>query len=572
MAVNKNALTAVSPVLIQHWRKIAGLSVYQAARKAGIDHLTIYNWEAGRTKPSPSLLGKFAKAVGKEINDFFPVRADSVRDKATAVIDDYFSDGNYDKDRKASRAIDILKIPIPAPEEDGETALALPPDFWKKPSILPFYSDNCIEFWEFDGDEIFIRGPARCGKSTLIFEWAIAQMFAYDGIQIIVARAFSVDLDAVRQNIRDICKYRFSDPLSPIKVIGGSKFDTVCIGNSRMVLKGIDRSEGQLGSGYDIGIFSQAEQIRKESIDTISSRVTPASQNWVVDGVAKSLIIYDLNPNRLDNWAEDVIKKGTPTINFTFEDHPGYFTEDGQETQLYQSVRARLEKMSGVQRKRLLEGIAANPEGNIFELEDCHLLDKLPDDFDTANSYFRAFDFGLKAPNVSLWVSEHRQTGDLIVYQEYRRTGEDTISFGNSVNDHTKQKILATVQDNDENLQMMLRDHCGIRTHLAKKGPNSVKSSIGLIQDRLNRAKRGEDGGLYFYNNPVFRDPKLIADSKPLTIIDEGELYSWATNGDKPVDDYNHGFDALGYLLDYLESRQASVGFGGGAVRRQKRV
>ena len=173
------------------------------------------------------------------------------------------------------------------PDETGIQSF----DFWKKDSILPFRSENCVAFWEFEGDEILIRGPARCGKSTLILEWLITTMFQNRGMQVLIARAFGVDLDAVRQNIVDLVKYKFSDPLSSIKVAGGAKFHTVHINDGRIELRGIDRPGSQLGAGYDVVVFSQAEQIKKENIDVIASRCTPASKNSVGTEFRQSIVV-----------------------------------------------------------------------------------------------------------------------------------------------------------------------------------------------------------------------------------------------------------------------------------------
>lgn len=457
--------------------------------------------------------------------------------------------------------------------DDDEVAdLAL--DHWKKPSILPFTSDNCLAFWSFVGDEILIRGPARCGKSTLILEWLIALHFANPGLKSGVFRAFSVDLDAVRQNIRDIVRHRFESPLSSIKAFGGTKFETLFIADGEMHLKGIDRAEGQLGAGYDVGVFSQAEQMKKKDVDVIASRITPASQNWMEEETARSLAVYDANPNRLDNWLEKEIDKGLPMLSFTFRDHPGYFTEDGEETALFKSVYSRLDRLEGVTRTRLLEGKSANPEGTVFELEDCHLLDALPDNFHREHLFYRGFDFGMKDPNVILWFALHRHTGDLIVYREWRRVGVDTLVMGEASKRHTpaEERILATVQDNDENLQSILKKNCGIVTVMARKGPNSIGSGLALIEHRLQCARDGEDGGLYFYDNPVGRCPKLTADNQPLTTIQEGDVYSWNANKDAPQDKYNHGWDIIRYMLDYLESQQGFTSFAVGAAKRKTRV
>ena len=463
----------------------------------------------------------------------------------------------------------LMDSPMPAPTEvEGFQSF----DFWKKDAILPFRSDKAIEFWEYDGDEILVRGPARCGKSTLILEWIITQMFKHRGLQVLITRAFSVDLDAVRQNILDLCKYNFADPLSSIRTRGGAKFHTIEINGGAMELKGIDRPGSQLGAGYDVVIHSQAEQVKKEQIDVINSRCSPASQNWVEDGIARSLVIYDVNPNRLDHWIERAIKDGLKHIDMDFIDHPAYFTEDGTETELYQRVYSRLSRLEGVWRKRLLEGKAANPEGAIFELQDCHLLQKLPRNFKKTHQFYRGFDFGMKDPSVILWFAVHRSRGDVIVFREWRRVGVDTIEMGAAAKRYTDEPVTATIIDNDENLQSILQKNCGIPTQLASKGPNSIASGITLIQHRLKKAVDGEDGGLYFYDSPVERDAKLIADNQPLTVVQESELYAWAENADKPIDQHNHGWDVIRYVLDYLEHGGRAVGFAGGGATRQRRA
>lgn len=577
-------LTDISPKLIRHYRKLAGYTLEQAAKKAGIEAGTISRWENGETSPHPPTFGKFAKALNKDVADFFPVKVMDLREKATAVIDDYLSDGDEDKSRQSRIAIDLMKIPRsemielePMDDIDLPTQAL---DHWKKESIKPFFTDSCVQFWEFKGDEIILRGPARCGKTTLRNEYIISKMMQNPNMEVLITRAFSVDLDAERQNLRELLKYHFSDPLSPIKAHGGTKFDRLEINGGNLYLKGIDRSSGQLGAGFDIVVHGQAEQIKKENIDIINSRVTPAGERWIDDGVPRSMVIYDLNPNRLDNWVERLITPDDPDvtpvrcINYTFTDHPAYFTEDGQETELYRQVLSRLERLDGVVRTRLLEGRAANPEGTVFSIEPCHILDKLPDDFPQSYYFHTGMDFGMKDPNVCLWFAIHRATGDIIVYKEWRRTNVDVKVMGDICKKFTEQRVIQNVIDNNESNQRILTRDCGItNTIMAEKGPHSIASGINLLEHRLELTRQGKDGGIYFYNNPVGgRDPNLIRDNAPLTTLDEFELYSWEKEKDKPIDKYNNGIDVIRYELEVLENAQPALGFGSGGVKRQKRI
>lgn len=569
------SITPVNYSLIRHVAKAKEMPLGEIANHLEIPASNFYDMLSGTRPINDERLAMIHDFLGVPFGYFKQSTGSLLLRKAeTDVIDFALVDSRGDS-KELSDYLDIAQrlgyvdfTPDVSTEDGGQLSL----DFWKNPKILPFRSDKAEEFWEYDGDEVIIRGPARCGKSTLLLEFIITTMFQNPGLQVLITRAFGVDLDAVRQNILDTCKYKFTDPLSPIRTVGGSKFHTLEINGGQIHLKGIDRPGGLQGAGFEIVLHSQAEQIKKTNIDYINSRCTPASNRWVVDGQSKSLVIYDVNPNRLDHWIESEIKKGMKLISFDFVDHPAYFTEEGEETQLYKDVYGRLSKLEGVVRQRLLEGKPANPEGTIFQLEPCHLLKKLPKGFKTQNNFYRGFDFGMSDPNVILWFGHHRTTGDLTVFREWRMTGVDTIAMGEAAKQYDKEKILMTVIDNDENLQKILQKQCGIPTELAQKGPNSIASGITLIQHRLEAAKKKEPGGLYFYNDPVVRDPNLIRENEPLTTVDEAELYSWHENSDKPVDKYNHGWDVIRYMCDYLEFQQQAVGFGGTTTKRQRRV
>lgn len=570
---------AVNYVLIRHMMRLRKKSLKDVAKVLDRSVTYVSDMVNGRSPINEERLKLISDFLGVGTPDYFRTSTGRLllRKAENDLLDYALTNERLDA-RELADYMDLGErlghidfTPDLSVDSDGIVAW----DFWKNPAILPFRSENAEEFWQFDGDEVMIRGPARCGKSTLIIEFVITTMLRNPGMQVLITRAYGVDLDAVRQNIIDTCKYKFDDPLSSIKVIGGKKFETVQINEGEITLKGIDRPGGLQGAGYEIVLHSQAEQIKKENIDYINSRCTPASNRWIVDGEPRSLVIYDLNPNRLDHWVESEIKKGVKLISFDFTDHPGYFTKDGEETPLFKTVHGRLSKLEGVVRQRLLEGKPANPEGTIFSLEPCHLLDELPHDFGRAFNFYRGFDFGSKDPNVCLWFAHHRHSGDLIVFREWRWTGTNAFALADAALKYTKdtERILDNIPDNNDDAIAMLRSKGIAPITPAKKGPDSVLPTIHLVQHRLEQTRKGEDGGLYFYNDVVGgRDPQLIADNAPLTVIDEGEVYSWAETADKPVDKHNHGWDIVRYMCDYLEHLQSAVGFGSGSAKRQTRL
>ena len=70
----------------------------------------------------------------------------------------------------------------------------------------------------------------------------------------------------------------------------------------------------------------------------------------------------------------------------------------------------------------------------------------------------------------------------------------------------------------------------------------------------------------------MVRDPVLVKENEPLTIIDEAELYAWDEKSDKPIDKYNHSWDICRYLLDYFETGRSPVGFGVAGAQRRGRL
>ena len=580
---------SVQPVnfsLIRHVIKKRGLKFQDVADDLELSASHFSEMLAGTRKLNDERLAGLSNLLGVHANYFRTSIGRLAIQKVEADLTDWSLSPERHDVKETKDYLDVTErmgyIDFAPELPDAETFQQW--DFWKRDAILPFLTENAERFWNFDGNQICIRGPARCGKSTLIFEWVITTMFQNSGMEVLATRAFGVDLHVLRKTIVDLCKYRFSDPLSSVKVIGGTKFHTVEINGGNLYLAGIDRPGSQLGAGYDLVIHSQAELVKLDKIEEINSRCSPSSGNWIEDGVAKARVIYDVNPNRLDHWLEAKFRdeqKPLFKIDFTFEDHPAYVDEKGSYTQLYYDATDFLKDLTGVRRERYFKGVAANPEGAIFELDDCHKLSALPADFQTANNFYRGFDFGLKDPNVILWFGHHRHTGDLTVFREWRMTGTDTIQMGEAAKLFTKEKILATVIDEPKNaenpdkkgnLGSILQSHCGIATTLANKGPNTVSSGITLAQHRLQNARDGEPGGLYFYDNPVVRDPEIIRRNEPLTTIEEAEVYSWEENSDKPVDQDNHGWDIIRYILDYLEHSRLPVGFGGGGVKRKGRL
>ena len=78
--------------------------------------------------------------------------------------------------------------------------------------------------------------------------------------------------------------------------------------------------------------------------------------------------------------------------------------------------------LEGVYHDWYFKGIAADPEGAVFEIQPEHVIDELPSDIDDY-LWYNAMDFGMTEPNVCLWIGQHAHTGDVLVAKEFRHSG-----------------------------------------------------------------------------------------------------------------------------------------------------
>ena len=448
--------------------------------------------------------------------------------------------------------------------DHNKAALIDNPGFWVDDKYQPFKSDNVDKVRSSDKSTIIVRGRARVGKSCMLIGDAITNMFKYPGMRVLITRAFNVDLSVVRATINDMCRWKFSDPACVIGIYGGpTQYTNLYINEGELVLLGIDtRPDSVMGDNFDIIIHSQAEQLQRETYDKLLTRATPLGGQFLdADGNPISKIYLDANPHRTDHWIERLCDdEKVLTVNFGWEDNPAYYDADGNPTKALLDVQERLSSVETEHvRKRLFEGIAANPEGVIITLTDKDFITELPEGFPAGYRCYRAIDFGYKDPTVCLWIAEHNHTGNIIIYREWRHTEVDTVDMGKDVIKHTKdERILDTITDTDPNLQKILRDKCKMKTTMVEKGQNSINAGLDLIHDRLN------NNGVQIFENLVKRDPRIVAKGDPMSLRDECDRYGYDIKGNKdiPIDKYNHAIDAWRYWELWRANKPATAGVG----------
>ena len=548
-----------SPLLMRHERLIADLTIAELSTASGLSPTTICNVENGKHKPAAKTLTKWAKGCQCDVSQFFEFDIATIKALATNAVVDYFNDSKANLDRKAAIAADLLvRLPESA-ETDIDTA-ELYPDFWRSSDLHAFTSDNCKQVVNYKGSELVVSGPTRVSKTLRVLEYIFYLHFTYKGFRSLVVRSDAVDLTStIRASIKELLKYELDDPLSPISVRGGvDDFHTLKINGGEMVLGGMNRPGRVLGTKYDLVFYSQIEQSNEEQYQKLKTRVSGDAGNWIEDGKRRYLFIGDANPDRGDHYLLERKRQGKlDWIDFGFEDNPLYY-RNGDRTPEWSIVDELDQGLVGIWHDRFFKALWRSPEGAVFTIEDANIVHEIPDLSECIID--RSCDWGQTHPSICLWIAEHKETGDITVYREWRKTHSDIDEMGGEMKVYSEDEtIVDTIIDHDENRQILLKKHHGIHAKFAYKGAGSIMDRIFLIQAALRRAVEGKPGGLYFYDKMLCnRDPHPDAhkSGSPKNLIAELQNLQFNENKDAPVDKHDDAFDALGYRFLYRAKKR----------------
>ena len=432
---------------------------------------------------------------------------------------------------------------------------------WLNPNIFPVETDAGKEILSSTRPEICAEGGTRMGKTITDLIKVLGAHFEIPGLQTCITRANAVDLTpSVRADIRMLLKYDLDDPRSPVKYYGGAtRFDTLYINEGVCRLGGMNRPSHILGTQYDICLLSQLEQFTEEQYQILKTRCSGSSNQWQSkDGTPLFQMLCDANPDIPDHWMYQRESEGKlHFVKFTFKDSP-YLYRQGRWSKVGKTMVEELySSLTGIYRDRYFHGRRVAPTGMVFpDLGEEHFIDTLPKDVKEYKIH-RAMDFGSTSPSVCVWIWEHRETEDVIVAKEWRKTGGDMVQMATEVKYHDIGEIESTIIDNDEIIKNILTRE-GIHAILTTKSGDTIKVGIDLINEALRKTTEGKPGGLKFYTGLRCHepDPELFSKKAPLSVIKEMRNLVYDEKKDKPADGQSdHAIDALRYWFLYWRVR-----------------
>lgn len=332
----------------------------------------------------------------------------------------------------------------------------------------------------------------------------------------------------------------------PIRDFGGQYTDKFIFPNkSELVPIGMDKPDKLLSSEWDFAFISQAEELQESDWEMIASRCTGRGAV-----VAYPQVFGDCNPSGTRHWIRERARRGTlRLLTATHKDNPALYDDFGQITAEGIKRIGHLEKtLTGVRRKRLLEGIWATAEGAVYDIFNpaVHVCIRSPMEM---KRWFLACDEGYTNPFSILLVGEDSD-GRRHVFREFYQRGvlpEDSVVVIKSWFTDIRNAKIEFPQAVRCELAAVDEAAAGLIASLKKVDVNA-KGGKGLVYDGINLVQNGlkvaGDGR-----------PRLSFDPSCIETTNEMESYVWKKDSDDvPEKEFDHSADALRYLYVVLST------------------
>lgn len=407
--------------------------------------------------------------------------------------------------------------------------------------------------------EVLMSGPAGTGKSRAALEKLNAVALKYPGMRALIVRKVRDTLGPSvlktwRENV-------VAEALAAgfVDFYGGSAEEPPQYrysNGSTIVLGGMDKASKIMSTEFDVIYVPEAIELTEGDWESLTSRL----RNGVMP---YQQLIADTNPDTETHWLNVRCNVGTTTrLESRHRDNPMLYDGAGL-TPRGRDYMGKLDRLSGVRRLRLRDGLWVAAEGIVYDGWDpaVHLVDEMPDGWETWARYM-SIDWGFTNPLVVQWWAEDPD-GRLWLYRELYRTGLLAGEAGEIVAGYP-ERPRRCVGDHASGDREAFRKAAKIVVHPAEK---AVDVGIQAVAERLAVADDGLPRLFLLRSAPIDRDQRLVEAARPTCTAEEFPGYVWdrstAARREKeaPVKDNDHGLDGARYIcMDRRSRRRINVG------------
>jgi len=404
-------------------------------------------------------------------------------------------------------------------------------------------------------DEVMLSGPAGTGKSRGILEYFHFLLSRFPGTRALIARKTLVSLtESGLVTYRDHVLHR----LDGVFFYGGSKSEParfVYPNGSSLIVGGLDVISKVLSTDYDIIYVQEANEVKESDWETLTTRLRH-------DVMPFQQIVGDVNPQEPWHWILRRHQNGGLTMLVSLHvDNPKLYDRQSQLTPQGEKYMRKLMSLTGVRRARLYEGRWVAAEGIVYEefSADIHIIDsfKIPDGWRRV----RSIDFGFVNPFTCQWWAFDND-GAMYLYREWYRTQMIVSDHARNIKRLSgKAYFEATVADHDSEDRATLQNE-GIYTVKARK---AIIPGIEAVQKRLRVDERTGKPRLFIMRDALVNKETALTDrGMPSCLAEEINVYAWPPEDKRrqgqsmkelPLDEHNHGCDAMRYAVMYAEKR-----------------
>lgn len=397
--------------------------------------------------------------------------------------------------------------------------------------------------------EVILAGPSETGKTLAACYKSHLICSKYPGAQLALLRKVYGDIaGTVYLTMKRVLKD------APVYIYGGdNKPQKIMYSNGSVIwIGGMDKPGKTLSGERDAIQLCQAEEMDVDDLELLSTRVTGRGAI-----IPYPQVFGDCNPGPSRHPILIRAKAGSlKLLKSIHRDNPTLYDDMGNLTTQGIRTMATLDRLTGVRRKRLRDGIWATAEGAIFDEFDSqvggpHVKIQKRENY---RSFRLAMDEGYNNPAVILVIGIDSD-GRRHIFKEFYESGKleqyvvaQAVALGREYN--TKE---VTVDDSAAGLIAALRN-AGL---LVQGGKGRITDRINAIQDDLAIQDDGR--------------PRLTFDPSCVNSINDFESYEWKDGRDEPKKENDHAPDALGYDYDAHESLGGGFGLGYRNPKKKKR-
>jgi hypothetical protein len=432
--------------------------------------------------------------------------------------------------------------------------------------------------------EVLIAGPAGTGKSlAMLFKLHLTAL-AVSGLRSLLVRQTQVSLTATTLTIFERFVVGASLAAGEVSWFGGSTRLPPAYryaNGSTMTVGGMDKPDKFLSSDYDRIAVDEGTEMALAGLEILITRLRSQAPTY-------RQIIVACNPAHPTHFLHQRAQRGTMRMILSrHRDNPAYVNRNGSITERGQEYFALLDRLTGVRRLRLLDGIWAAAEGIVYETYD-PAIHEVPEDavFPAEWTRYWSVDFGYTNPFVcQCWVED--PDGRLIleweVYRTQRLVEDHAVTILDQVSyldpdyvhhgEHSRRahegrvwtgpEPAAIICDHDAEDRATLERHVGRTTKAAWK---TVSDGIQYVQARLKLQADGRPRLQLRKNAVVEVDHSLADRGKPTCTAEEFPAYLWklkpgvvarlsGDQKDEPEKENDHGMDTTRYMVSDRDAK-----------------